>query len=114
MYHRGDVVTAALPEPTGSEQGGLRPVVIVQNDRANRYSDTFIVVPVTDRTNIAQLLPVHVELRSGDAKLPNASVVDCGQVHTIDRTRIRGKMGTLSGPALVAVENALKTSLGLR
>ena len=109
---RGDIYYADLSPVVGSEQGGVRPVLIVQNDVGNRFSPTVIAAALTspqDKTN----LPTHIELNAADCGLSKDSIVLLEQVRTIDKRRLREKMGTLDGGDMGKVNEALSVSFGL-
>ncbi len=103
---------ARLDPVIGSEQGGYRPVLIVQNDRGNRYSPTVIAVPLTSSERKGRL-PTHVQLPGGDGVLPKPSVVLCEQVRTLEKTRLTRYMGSLPQEKLKEVEAALSISLDM-
>ncbi len=109
---RGDIYYADLSPVVGSEQGGVRPVLIVQNDVGNRFSPTVIAAAITsqrDKTN----LPMHTKLNAADCGLAKDSIVLLEQVRTIDKRRLREKMGTLDGGDMGKVNEALSVSFGL-
>ena len=101
---RGEIYFANLNPVVGSEQGGVRPVLILQNDTGNKYSPTTIVAAVR--------LPTHVPLAAREGPLDKDSVVLLEQVRTIDKTRLKEKIGKLSPEELAQVQDALKLSLG--
>lgn len=103
---------AQLDPVVGSEQGGRRPVLIVQNDRGNRYSPTVIVVPLTSSERKPGL-PTHVSLLNGTGGLRKPSVVLCEQVRTLEKTRLSRYMGCLDADKLKEVEKALSVSLDM-
>ena len=103
---RGDVYQANLDPVIGSEQGGIRPVVIIQNDRGNRYSPTVIVVAVTPR------LPVHVLLTREESGLKEDSIVLTEQVRTLEKTRLTRYLGTVTAQAMKRIDRALGMSIG--
>lgn len=108
---RGDIYYADLSPVVGSEQGGVRPVLIVQNDVGNKYSPTVIAAAITsqqDKTN----LPTHINLNAGSG-LQKDSIVLLEQVRTIDKTRLKEKMGTLDNKAMNMVNKAISVSFGL-
>ena len=113
MYvRRGDIYYADLSPVVGSEQGGVRPVLIVQNDVGNKYSPTVIAAAITskmDKTN----LPTHIEIDARDCGLSKDSVVLLEQVRTIDKQRLREKMGALGMGDMSKVNQALNVSFGL-
>ena len=108
---RGDVFYADLSPVVGSDQGGVRPVVIIQNDTGNKYSPTIIVAAITSQTNKSNL-PTHVVI-TGDIKLPKNSVVLLEQIRTIDKRRLRDKVGELDKKVVRNIDNALYISLAL-
>lgn len=109
---RGDVFFADLSPVVGSEQGGQRPVLIVQNDVGNKYSPTVIVAAITAKITKAKL-PTHVEIHKEDVGLIKDSVVLLEQVRTIDKRRLIQKLGSLSPELMEQVDVALMVSLGL-
>lgn len=109
---RGEIYMAELDPVIGSEQGGRRPVLIVQNDRGNRYSPTVIVVPLTSSERKPGL-PTHVYLPKGSGGLKKPSVVLCEQVRTLEKTRLTRYMGSLDAENLREVERALSVSLDM-
>ena len=112
MIARGDLFSACLDPVVGSEQGGVRPVLVIQNDVGNRYSPTVIVLAVTGQVNKARL-PTHVEVYRGDCGLQADSVILAEQIRTIDKRRLRERMGALPPDKVDEVERALKISLGI-
>ena len=109
---RGDIYYADLSPVVGSEQGGVRPVLIVQNDVGNKFSPTVIAAAITsqkDKTN----LPTHIEVDAGNCGLAKDSIVLLEQVRTIDKRRLREKMGTLDGGDMGKDNEALSVSFGL-
>lgn len=111
-FKRGEIYYADLSPVVGSEQGGVRPVVIIQNDIGNKYSPTVIVAAVTSQINKAKL-PTHIELSQEQYGLPKDSVVLLEQVRTLDKHRLREKIGVLDEFKMKKLENALLISLGL-
>lgn len=109
---RGEVYFADLSPVVGSEQGGTRPVLIVQNDVGNRYSPTVIVAAITAKISKAKL-PTHVEIHKEDVGLVKDSVVLLEQIRTIDKRRLTQKLGELSPESMEKVNLALLISLGL-
>jgi mRNA interferase MazF len=109
---RGDVFFADLSPVRGSEQGGQRPVLIVQNDIGNKYSPTVIVAAITAKIAKAKL-PTHVEVEASTVGLIKDSVVLLEQVRTIDKTRLIQKLGHLDSEIMIRVDQALVVSLGL-
>ena len=112
IIRRGDVFYADLRPVIGSEQGGIRPVLIIQNDVGNRHSPTVICAAITSRMNKAKL-PTHVELDAARYQLIKDSVVLLEQVRTIDKQRLKERMGSLDGESMVMVDKALSVSFGL-
>ena len=109
---RGDIYYADLSPVVGSEQGGLRPVLIVQNDTGNRHSPTVIAAAITSQINKAKL-PTHIELEGKSYGLTKDSVVLLEQIRTIDKRRLRERMGRLDAGLMNKVDNALAVSFGL-
>lgn len=109
---KGDLFFADLSPVVGSEQGGVRPVLVVQNDVGNKYSPTIIVAAVTSQTGKAKL-PTHVQLQATQGGLSKDSVVLLEQLRTIDKQRLKEKIGALSENQLPDVEKALSVSLGI-
>ena len=112
MIRRGDVYYADLRPVVGTEQGGIRPVLIVQNDIGNRHSPTVICAAITSRMNKAKL-PTHVELDSRKYNMVKDSVILLEQLRTIDKTRLKDKVCHLDGEILMRVDKALEISLEL-
>ena len=110
---RGDIYYADLSPVIGSEQGGIRPVVVVQNDVGNRYSPTVIAAAITSQQNKARL-PTHIEIEARTYGLSKNSVVLLEQVRTLDKRRLRERMGCLDEKAMQRVDGAIAISLGLR
>ncbi|OWZ82815.1 type II toxin-antitoxin system PemK/MazF family toxin [Natranaerobius trueperi] len=109
---RGDVYYADLSPVIGSEQGGVRPVLVVQNDIGNRYSPTVIVVAITSQIQKAKL-PTHVEITANKYNLDRNSVVLLEQVRTIDKQRLKEKITHIDKNLMEKIDEALKISLGL-
>lgn len=112
MVRRGDVFYADLSPVIGSEQGGVRPVLIVQNDVGNRYSPTVICAAITSQINKAKL-PTHIEIDSAQSTLVKDSVILLEQVRTIDKKRLREKICWLDETLMSRVNKALMISMGL-
>lgn len=110
---RGDLYYADLSPVVGSEQGGVRPVIVVQNDIGNKYSPTIIVAPVTSQMNKAKL-PTHVKLKGNKYGLPKNSVALMEQLRTIDKKRLREKIGTFSSDIMTKIDEAMTISLALK
>lgn len=109
---RGDIYYADLSPVIGSEQGGLRPVLIVQNDVGNKHSPTVIAAAITSKMGKTKL-PTHIDIPSADAGLAKDSVVLLEQVRTIDKKRLKEKMGHLDEPTMSSVNSAIQVSFGL-
>ena len=109
---RGDIYYADLSPVVGSEQGGLRPVLIVQNDVGNRYSPTVIAAAITSKMGKARL-PTHIDIYARDVGLAKDSVILLEQVRTLDKRRLREKMGHLEEPTMRRVNEAISVSFGL-
>ncbi len=109
---RGDVFYADLNPVVGSEQGGVRPVLIIQNDVGNRYSPTVIVAAITSRIDKAKL-PTHVEIEAEAGQLEKDSVILLEQVRTIDKKRLQRQVTHLDQDIITKVNEALEISLGL-
>lgn len=112
VVKRGDIFYADLSPVVGSEQGGVRPVLIVQNDIGNKYSPTVIIAAVTSQINKAKL-PTHVEISANDFGLAKDSVILLEQIRTVDKRRLREKIGKVNEVLMHRVDEALAVSLGL-
>ena len=112
VIKRGDIYYADLRPVIGSEQGGIRPVLIVQNDTGNRHSPTVIVAAITSKMNKAKL-PTHVELSAKQCDMVKDSVILLEQLRTIDKQRLREKICHIDGELQEKVDMALKVSLDL-
>ncbi len=108
---RGDLFYADLSPVVGSEQGGVRPVLIIQNDIGNKYSPTVIVSAVTSQIGKAKI-PTHVELKKDEYGLKADSVVLLEQIRTLDKQRLKQKIGGLSASKMMEVNKAMLISLG--
>lgn len=113
IVKRGDIYYADLSPVVGSEQGGVRPVLIIQNDVGNKYSPTVIAAAITSRINKAKM-PTHIELSASDFGLNKDSVILLEQIRTIDKKRLREKIGRLDDELMEKVNDALSISFGLR
>ena len=113
IVRRGEIYYADLSPVVGSEQGGMRPVLIVQNDVGNRYSPTVIAAAITSQQNKARL-PTHIEIEARTYALTKNSVVLLEQVRTLDKRRLRERMGCLDEKAMQRVDGAIAISLGLK
>lgn len=109
---RGDIYYADLSPVVGSEQGGLRPVLIVQNDVGNRYSPTVIAAAITSKISKTKL-PTHIDVPSDDAGLAKDSIILLEQIRTIDKKRLKEKMGHLNDETMISVNSAIEVSFGL-
>lgn len=111
MIRRGELYYADLSPVVGSEQGGVRPVLVVQNDVGNKYSPTIIAAAVTSQINKARL-PTHIELKAVEYGLAKDSVVLLEQIRTIDKKRLKERIGELPKSTMKSVNEALLISLG--
>ncbi len=109
---RGEIYYADLSPVVGSEQGGIRPVLIVQNDVGNRHSPTVIAAAITSRVE-KNKLPTHIELHGSSCGLSKDSVVLLEQIRTIDKKRLKERMGELDNTSMTRVNDALSVSFGL-
>lgn len=112
MIKRGELYFADLSPVVGSEQGGIRPVLVVQNDVGNKYSPTVIAAAVTSKLQKAKL-PTHIELSAVSYGLTKDSVVLLEQIRTLDKRRLKERIGSLSPSAMEKVDVALAVSLGV-
>ncbi len=112
QVRRGDIFYADLSPVVGSEQGGTRPVLILQNDIGNQYSPTTIVAAITSKIAKAKL-PTHVEMPAGPGGLEKDSVILLEQIRTIDKSRLMEKVTSLSRETMLKVNHAVEISLGL-
>ena len=111
LFKRGELYYADLSPVIGSEQGGIRPVLVIQNNVGNKYSPTIIVAAVTSQLSKAKI-PTHVELSSFEYGLPKDSVVLLEQLRTLDKRRLREKIGMVDSYKMRLIDNALLVSLG--
>ena len=109
---RGDIYYADLSPVVGSEQGGMRPVLIVQNDVGNKYSPTVIAAAITSKTSKSKL-PTHIEVFADRYGLAKDSVILLEQIRTIDKTRLKEKMGHLDDAVMDRVNDVITVSFGL-
>ena len=109
---RGDIYYADLSPVVGSEQGGLRPVLIIQNDVGNKYSPTVIAAAITSRMGKTRL-PTHIDIYADKVGLAKDSVVLLEQIRTLDKRRLKEKMGHLEGSIMDEVNTAIAVSFGL-
>ena len=112
VVKRGDIFYADLSPVVGSEQGGIRPVIILQNDVGNKYSPTVIVGAITSQINKAKL-PTHVEISSEEYGLNKDSVVLLEQIRTLDKRRLKEKIGHMTDSDMEKADKALLISVGL-
>ncbi len=113
LIKRGDIFYADLSPVIGSEQGGVRPVVVIQNDVGNKYSPTIIVAAITSQLNKAKL-PTHVNVDAKGVPLPKNSVILLEQIRTIDKKRLREKIGRFGENIMTEIDESIKVSLNLR
>ena len=111
IIRRGDIYYADLSPVVGSEQGGVRPVLIVQNDVGNKFSPTVIAAAITSQINKAKI-PTHIEVKASEVGLPKDSVVLLEQLRTLDKRRLKEKIGALDIKKMRMVDSALLISLG--
>lgn len=109
---RGDIYYADLSPVIGSEQGGTRPVLIIQNDVGNKFSPTVIAAAITSRTDKSRL-PTHIDVFAEKYGLARDSVILLEQIRTIDKKRLKEKMGHLDDDVMSRVNNAITVSFGL-
>lgn len=112
LIRRGDIYYADLSPVVGSEQGGIRPVLIVQNDVGNRHSPTVIAAAITSRIN-KNRLPTHIEVDARSYGLARDSIVLLEQIRTLDKRRLKERMGHLDREAMDRVDRAISISFGL-
>lgn len=112
VVKRGDIYYANLSPVVGSEQGGLRPVLVIQNDVGNKYSPTVIVAAITSQISKAKL-PTHVEISAKLFNLEKDSVILLEQLRTIDKRRLKEKVTHLSDEIMGTVDEAIRISIGL-
>lgn len=113
LIKRGDIFYADLSPVIGSEQGGVRPVVVIQNDIGNKYSPTIIVAAITSQLNKAKL-PTHVNVEAKGVPLPKNSVILLEQIRTIDKKRLREKIGRFGNNIMAEIDKAILVSLALK
>ena len=109
---RGDIYYADLSPVVGSEQGGIRPVLIVQNDVGNKHSPTVIAAAITSQHDKSRL-PTHIQVNANNCGLAKDSIVLLEQVRTLDKKRLKEHMGTLDSSSMGKVNHALSVSFGL-
>lgn len=108
---RGDIYYADLNPAVGSEQGGIRPVLVVQNDVGNCYSPTIIIAVLTSKSK--KKLPTHISIHSGEGNIAMDSTVLLEQLRTIDKFRLQKYVGSISGETMDRIDRAMLVSLGL-
>lgn len=114
VINRGQLYYADVEEqPIGSEQAGIRPVVILQNNLGNSYSPTIIIAPITSKVTVKAKLPTHVELQPIKKRLPKKSIILVEQIRAIDKSRLKNYIGTLNITELKAVDRALIIALDI-
>ena len=111
MIKRGEMYYADLSPVVGSEQGGIRPILIVQNDTGNKYSPTVIAAAITSKLNKAKL-PTHIEISALEFGLPKNSIILLEQIRTLDKRRLKDRIGELPDSTMKKVDTALLISLG--
>lgn len=109
---RGDIFYADLSPVVGSEQSGIRPILVVQNDIGNKYSPTIIAVAITSK--IKNKMPTHIEIDGSKYGLDKKSVILAEQIRTLDKKRLKEKVGSLDKDTLNKVKHAIEISCGLR
>ena len=113
VVKRGDMFYADLSPVVGSEQGGIRPVLIIQNDLGNKYSPTVIAAAITSQTGKTKL-PTHIEINSEKCGLKSDSIVLTEQIRTIDKSRLKERIGHIDDEKIInRINNALGVSFGL-
>lgn len=112
QINRGDIYYADLSPVVGSEQGGLRPVLVIQNDIGNKYSPTVIIAAITSQLTKAKL-PTHIELNKDKYNLAKDSVVLLEQIRTLDKRRLQEKIGSIDVGTMQRVDLAVMISLGI-
>lgn len=112
LVHRGEIYYCDLSPSLGCEQGGLRPVLIIQNEMGNKHAPTTIVAPLTSRMT-KKHLPTHIAVPHEYSNMPADSIVLCEQIRTIDKSRLQSKVGYIDEDGMKKVSFALMVSLGL-
>lgn len=110
---RGDLYYANLDDVIGSEQGGIRPILVIQNNVGNKYSPTIVIAPITTKTGKPQL-PTHIKIDYYANILPKDSVVLLEQIRTVDKQRLGNYLGHVDGRIMRMVDDGIKISLGIR
>jgi len=109
---RGDIILAGLEPVKGSEQGGVRPVLVIQNDEGNKFSPTTIIAPITSKV-FSKEFPTNVEISKQESRLNNDSTVLLNQIRTIDKSRVIKKISSLDNFIMNQIDKSLKISLSL-
>ncbi|HJD41877.1 MAG TPA: type II toxin-antitoxin system PemK/MazF family toxin [Candidatus Mediterraneibacter quadrami] len=112
MIRRGDIYYADLSPVVGSEQGGIRPVLVIQNNVGNRHSPTIICAAITSKMNKAKL-PTHIEISTKDYRIVRNSVILLEQIRTIDKQRLKEYVCHIDGTTMQKVDRAIRVSLEL-
>lgn len=112
MILRGDIFLSDLSPIRGSEQGGKRPVLIIQNNIGNRYSPTVVVALITAKQSKAKI-PTHIDVKATEQGVVKDSIIMLEQIRTIDKSRLIQKMGCIDAAVLKEVDNAIRISLSL-
>lgn len=112
VVRRGDIFYANLGPVVGSEQDGIRPVLIVQNDKGNKYSPTIIALAITSK--VKNPLPTHIKIDGEKYGLEKESIILAEQIRTLDKSRLREKIGSLDYETMQKVKEALKISFSIR
>jgi mRNA interferase MazF len=109
---RGDIIIGDFEPVRGSEQGGIRPALVIQNDVSNEYSPTTIILPITSSIK-SRTYVTNVPLSKSESKLKRDSIILCNQIRTIDKSRIKKRISNLNSHSMFQVDLAIKISLGL-
>jgi len=109
---RGDIYYADLSPVVGSEQSGIRPILVIQNDIGNKFSPTIIGVPITSKAKIS--MPTHIAIQGNKYGLDKDSIILAEQIRTLDKSRLKEKVGKLDKKLLEQVKKAIEISCGLR
>ena len=112
IIKRGDIYYAELNPVIGSEQGGIRPILIISNDTGNRYSPTVIIAAITGKTHTKAKLPTHTEVKNFEG-LDRDSIVLLEQIRTVDKKRLKQYMGIMPAVAMARVDKAIAISIGI-
>ena len=110
---RGDIIIANFEPVKGSEQGGIRPALIIQNNTSNEHSPTIIVAPITSKKDYQKTYVTNVPISKKESKLPKDSLILCNQIRTIDKSRVTRRISGLNPYLMFQVDTAIKISLGL-